>query len=69
MEIDFIRRFEFGRVPNSTFQDVLVDTCTVTKAGVCMPGGVGRIGGELPGKLRLALTIFVVRIRLDADFL
>ena len=28
-----------------------------------------RIGGELPGKLRLALTIFVVRIRLDADFL
>ena len=32
-------------------------------------GGVGRIGGKLPGKLRFALTIFVVRIRLDADFL
>jgi len=22
MEIDFIRRFEFGRVPDSTFQDI-----------------------------------------------
>ena len=69
MEIDFIQRFGFGRVPDSAFQDILVDACAVTKAGVGMAGGVGRIGGELPGKLRLALTIFVVRIRLDADFL
>ena len=56
-------------MPDSAFQDILVDACAVTKAGVGMAGGVGRIGGELPGKLRLALTIFVVRIRLDADFL
>lgn len=69
MEIDFIQRFGFGRVPDSAFQDILVDACAVTKAGVGMAGGVGRIGGELPGKLRFALTIFVVRIRLDADFL
>ena len=60
MEIDFIQRFGFGRVPDSAFQDILVDACAVTKAGVGMAGGVGRIGGELPGKLRLALTIFVV---------
>lgn len=57
MEIDFIQRFGFGRVPDSAFQDILVDACAVTKAGVGMAGGVGRIGGELPGKLRLALTI------------
>lgn len=69
MEIDFIQRFGFGRVPDSAFQDILVDACAVTKAGVGMAGGVGRIGGKLPGKLRFALTIFVVRIRLDADFL
>ena len=69
MEIDLIQRFGFGRVPDSAFQDILVDACAVTKAGVGMAGGVGRIGGELPGKLRFALTIFVVRIRLDADFL
>ena len=68
MEIDFIQRFGFGRVPDSAFQDILVDACAVTKAGVGMAGGVGRIGGKLPGKLRFALTIFVVRIRLDADF-
>lgn len=69
MEIDLIQRFGFGRVPDSAFQNILVDACAITKAGVGMAGGVGRIGGELPGKLRLALTIFVVRIRLDADFL
>ena len=69
MEIDFIQRLGFGRVPDSAFQDILVDACAVTKAGVGMAGGVGRIGGELPGKLRLALTIFVVRIRLDDNFL
>lgn len=69
MEIDFIQRFGFGRVPDSAFQDILVDACAVTKAGVGMAGGVGRIGGKLPGKLWFALTIFVVRIRLDADFL
>ena len=56
-------------MPDSAFQDILVDACAVTKAGVGMAGGVGRIGGKLPGKLRFALTIFVVRIRLDADFL
>ena len=56
-------------MPDSAFQDILVDACAVTKAGVGMAGGVGCIGGELPGKLRFALTIFVVRIRLDADFL
>ena len=56
-------------MPDSAFQDILVDACAITKAGVGMAGGVGRIGGKLPGKLRLALTIFVVRIRLDADFL
>lgn len=69
MEIDLIQRFGFGRVPDSAFQDILVDACAVTKAGVGMAGGVGRIGGKLPGKLRFALTIFVIRIRLDADFL
>ena len=69
MEIDFIQRFGFGRVPDSTFQDIFVDTRTVTKAGVCMPGGVGRISGELPGKLRFTFAVFVVRIWLDADFL
>ena len=53
-------------MPDSAFQDILVDACAVTKAGVGMAGGVGRIGGKLPGKLRFALTIFVVRIRLDA---
>lgn len=57
MEIDFIQRFGFGRVPDSAFQDILVDACAVTKAGVGMAGGVGRIGGKLPGKLRFALTI------------
>ena len=34
MEIDFIQRFGFGRVPDSAFQDILVDACAVTKAGV-----------------------------------
>ena len=29
MEIDFIKRFGFGRVPDSTFQDILVDTCAI----------------------------------------
>lgn len=57
MEIDLIQRFGFGRVPDSAFQNILVDACAITKAGVGMAGGVGRIGGELPGKLRLALTI------------
>ena len=69
MEIDFIQRFGLGRVPDSAFQDILVDTRTVTKAGVCMPGGVGCISGELPGKLRFTLAVFVIRIWLDADFL
>ena len=69
MEIDFIRRFEFGRVPDSTFQDILVDACAITGAGVCMPGGVGRISGELPGKLRFTLAVLVIRIRLNANFL
>ena len=40
MEIDFIQRFGFGRVSDSAFQDILVDTCAVTKAGISMPGGV-----------------------------
>lgn len=40
MEIDFIQRFGFGCVPNSTFQDILVDTCAITKAGVGMAGTV-----------------------------
>ena len=69
MEIDFIQRFGFGCVPNSTFQDILVDTRTVTKAGVCMPGGIGCISGELPSKLWLSLAVFVIRIRLNTDFL
>ena len=69
MEIDFIQRFGFGRVPDSTFQDILVDTCAITEAGVCMPGGVGRISGELPGKLRFTLAVLVIRIRLNANFL
>lgn len=34
MEIDFIQRFGFGRVPDSAFQDILVDACAITKAGV-----------------------------------
>ena len=46
MQIDFIQRFGFGRVPDSTFQDILVDTCAITEAGVCMPGGVRRISGD-----------------------
>ena len=49
--------FWIGRVRDSAFQDILVDACAVTKAGVGMAGGVGRIGGKLPGKLRFALTI------------
>ena len=69
MEIDFIQRFGFGRVPDSTFQDILVDTRTVTKAGVCMPDGIGCISGELPSKLWLSLAVFVIRIRLNTDFL
>ena len=69
MEIDFIQRFGFGRVPDSTFQDILVDTCAITEAGVCMPGGVGCISGELPGKLRFTLAVLVIRIRLNANFL
>ena len=69
MEMDFIQHFGFGCVPNSTFQDILVDTCTVTKDGVCMPGGIGCISGELPSKLWLSLAVFVIRIRLNADFL
>ena len=56
-------------MPDSTFQDILVDTCAITEAGVCMPGGVGCISGELPGKLRFTLAVLVIRIRLNANFL
>ena len=69
MEIDLIQRFGFGRVPDSAFQNILVDACAITKAGVCMPGGIGCISGELPSKLWLSLAVFVIRIRLNADFL
>lgn len=31
MEIDFIQRFGFGRVPDSAFQDILVDACAITR--------------------------------------
>ena len=59
---EFVNRMdEAEKVLTVSYTHLLVDTCAITEAGVCMPGGVGRISGELPGKLRFTLAVLVIR--------